>query len=112
MTTSPILNLWGILFLTRDLVHERDDAMSHRGSRNPHKCFREPQAVCTCYEIVDIRWRGRVAIWCERAAACSFEKEWHRDAKNIGGMLHPVSFTGYMDFETAAYQSVAPKKAA
>ena len=24
----------------------------------------------------------------------------------------PVSFTGYMDFETAAYQSVAPKKAA
>ena len=23
-------------------------------------------------------------------------------------MLHPVSFTGYMDFETAAYQSVAP----
>jgi methyl acetate hydrolase len=24
----------------------------------------------------------------------------------------PVSFTGYMDFETAAYQSVVPKKAA
>ena len=41
-TMSPILSLWDMSFLTRDLIHERNNA-ALQGRPYAHECFHEPK---------------------------------------------------------------------
>ena len=41
---SPILSLWDMSFLTRDLIHERNNA-ALQGRPYAHECFHEPKPI-------------------------------------------------------------------
>ena len=83
LTISPILNLWGISFPTRDLIHERNDTAWQSG---PYVHKRLRQAPSWLVTNSHIGRRRSATVGHVRASHRPLEKERHRDAKNISSL--------------------------